>query len=66
MCAINPKRQAHFTVSIYTSLDMDESEFMNLVGNKLVELEAELNRDMRLRWHVSESPVPAARAKRKQ
>ena len=54
MCAINPKQEAHFTISVYTSLDMDKDEFMNLVGNRLVEMEAELNRDMRLRWHVKE------------
>jgi len=55
MCAINPKHERHFTISVYTSLDMPEEEFNYLVSEMLVKTELALNMDMRLRWHVKES-----------
>jgi len=54
MCAINPKHEKHFTISVYTSLDMTEEEFNNMVRVKLVGAETALNSDMRLRWHVKD------------
>ena len=54
MCAINPKREKHFTISVYTSLNIPEEEFNHLVAEMLVKTEMALNMDMRLRWHVKE------------
>jgi len=54
ICAINPKHEKHFTISVYTSLDMTEEEFNNMVRVKLVGAETALNSDMRLRWHVKD------------
>ena len=34
---------------------MGEEEFIRLVGEKMLEAEMELNKDMRLRWHVTET-----------
>ena len=56
MCAINPKHQKHLMLSVYTSADMTKEQFDHLVQTKAVIMEAELNQDMRLRWHVSEAP----------
>ena len=52
MCAINPKRQQHYTISIYTSLNMTQEEFDELVAQKLIAVENLLNTDSRLRWHI--------------
>jgi len=54
MCAINPKRQRHFILSVYTSLEMTEAEWAVLVMGKVLEVENDLNKDARLRWHVKE------------
>jgi hypothetical protein len=54
MCAINPKRQRHFTLSVYTSVTMTVEEWDELVQSKLFEVEQQLNADMRLRWHVKD------------
>jgi len=53
MCAINPKHQQHYTISVYTSIPMPEVDFNELVANKILAVENMLNLDMRLRWHVS-------------
>jgi len=55
MCAINPKYQKHFRLSVYTShaIDMTEGEFLNLTLDKLLHMEQNLNEDMRLRWHIT-------------
>jgi hypothetical protein len=54
MCAINPKRQRHFKLSVYTSADMTEEEFEDLVRTRALATEILLNGDGRLRWHLSE------------
>ena len=54
MCAINPKHQRHFTLSVYTSLDMTQEQFDELVRTHACVMEMELNSDMRLRWHIKE------------
>ena len=54
MCAINPKHEWHFTLSVYTSLDITKEQFQDLVISKVLELEARLNSDARLRWHVKD------------
>jgi hypothetical protein len=54
MCAINPKHEKHFTISVYTSLEIPEEDFRELVYEMLVRTEMTLNLDMRLRWHVKE------------
>lgn len=56
MCAINPKHQHHFKLSVYTSLNVTPEQFENYVMHKLLELEAKLNEDARLRWHITEMP----------
>jgi hypothetical protein len=53
MCAIYPKHEKHFTLSVFTSLDMSEESFRELVCEKVVKIEMQLNADMRLRWHVN-------------
>jgi hypothetical protein len=54
MCAINPKQQHHFTLSVYTSVDMEHDEFMTRIAEKVMEAEQMLNQDMRLRWRIEE------------
>ena len=54
MCAINPKHQKHFSLSVYTSVDMGDARFENEVARKLLGLEIMLNRDMEFRWHIKE------------
>jgi hypothetical protein len=54
MCAINPKHQHHFTLSVFTSIDMTEEQFLELTRIKAIELEINLNSDFRLRWHIKE------------
>jgi hypothetical protein len=58
MCAINPKQQRHFTLSVYTSIVMSEEEFLDLVCRKTLAVELALNEDFRLRWHVADTPSP--------
>ena len=57
MCAINPKRQRHFTLSVYTAADMIDSEWEMLITAKLFDMELRLNSDMRLRWHIQDRSV---------
>jgi len=54
MCAINPKRERHFILSVYTTVEMTKEQFDHLAAEKAVIMEAELNQDMRLRWHVKD------------
>jgi len=53
MCAINPKHKEHFSIDVYTSTNMSENEFLELIAVKILEIEQQLNADMRLRWHIS-------------
>jgi hypothetical protein len=55
MCALNPKHEQHFVISVYTSAEMGDEEFKLLVAQKMIQVEAQLNQDMRLRWHVKET-----------
>lgn len=54
MCAINPKHQTSFIIKVYTSdlNNQGEAVFLDLVMEKILQAEIELNRDARLRWHV--------------
>lgn len=52
MCAINPKRKAHFAIRVYTAHDITDEEWEQLVLLKLLEAEQMLNADARLRWHI--------------
>jgi hypothetical protein len=54
MCAINPKHQKHFRISVYTSEDITEEAFRLRVLNKVLATEMALNADARLRWHITE------------
>lgn len=54
MCAINPKHERHFTLSVYTSLNMPETDFVKLVLDAAIAMEMEWNKDARLRWHIGE------------
>ena len=54
MCAINPKHQKHFTISVYTSQNIPEWEFNGMVTDELIDIEIRLNKDAKLRWHVKE------------
>ena len=54
MCAINPRYQRHLTISVYTTHDMTEAEFVEMVYSKLFRIEVECNKDARLRWHLKE------------
>ena len=59
MCAINPKRQAHFKLSVYTAHEMTDEAWEDLTTSALIEAELKLNESGRLRWHVS--PVSEAK-----
>jgi hypothetical protein len=52
MCAINPKHQKRFLLTVYTAHKMDDLEFLNLVLAKALDAEIALNADGRLRWHL--------------
>jgi len=54
MCAINPKRQRHFTVSVYTSATLTDEQWDEMVADKLLHVEIWLNEDMMLRWHIKD------------
>lgn len=56
MCAINPKRQMHFTLSVYTSIEMTEARFASLVAEAALTAEIQLNGEAGtlLRWHINE------------
>ncbi len=57
MCSINPKFEKHFILSVYTSYGTKE-EFEKLVKEKmenLLQMEIDLNKDMRLRWILGET-----------
>jgi hypothetical protein len=55
MCEINPKRSAYFTLEFFTSQDMTRDDWNQLVYERLLMLEQELNKDGRVRVHVHES-----------
>ena len=57
MCALNPKHSKVFRLEVFTSADIDEATFLELVRQKVVEAEVDLNIDMRLRWHIWEEGV---------
>lgn len=54
MCAINPKHTHTLVLKVYTSQDLGEAKFLELVRNRALEVEQFLNSDARLRWHLSE------------
>lgn len=52
MCEINPKHSAFFKLEAFTSVNMTEQEFQNLVIDKLLKIEMQLNKDARFRFHI--------------
>ena len=54
MCAINPKRQHQFLLTVYTSHDMDEETFLSRIRDLVLETEQRLNLPGHLRWHITE------------
>jgi len=54
MCAINFKHKRRFVLMVYTSINMTEEEFNRLVSEKAINAEFDLNKDMRLRWHLED------------
>lgn len=54
MCAINPKRQLTFTLTAYTSHDLDEATWLALVMERALNVEQLLNLDGRVRWHLTQ------------
>jgi hypothetical protein len=52
MCAINPKHEHHFVLSVYTSHGMTTEEFNQMVAESALNLEMKLNENGRLRWHI--------------
>ena len=54
MCAINPKHQKHFKLSVYTSVAMAPEVFDDLVRELAFKAELQLNEYMGFRWHVEE------------
>lgn len=54
MCAINPKRQRTFTLTVYTAHDMTEEHWQELTIHKALNVEQLLNADGRARWHLTE------------
>jgi hypothetical protein len=55
MCAINPRRERHFTVSFYTSHILRDTTWDQLTFQAMLQLEIKLNTDGRIRVHVSEA-----------
>lgn len=53
MCAINPKREMHLTLSVYTGHEMSKNEFETLAIAAALNTEIKLNEDARLRWHLT-------------
>ena len=55
MCAINTKRQRHFTISVYTTAELTDRQWDEAVADKLFNIEQWLNQDATLRWHIKEA-----------
>lgn len=55
MCQINPKHEQFFELEVFTSdQEISKEDFTRLVAEKLFAVEMELNKDMRLRFHIHE------------
>lgn len=60
MCAINPKFQKHFRLSVYTSNPkVTEKEFQEAVLFVVTSMERRLNKSGLMRWHVNEEDPPS-------
>lgn len=54
MCAIGAKHTKRFIVDVFTVMDIPEEAFLDMVREKIVQAEIELNKDASFRWHVKE------------
>lgn len=61
MCAINPKHKKRFLLDVYTSLDITEEDFLNIVtlGALAAELTLNSKSATKLRWHIKETDQEA-------
>lgn len=57
MCAINPKHHSRFVVDLYTSQELTDEQWTNLVMPRMLEIEQKLNEPGDVRAHVSISEV---------
>lgn len=57
MCAINPKRQMTFVLSVYTAHEMTDEQWDEAVMKRVLDAEIKLNEDGLLRWHVAQQTV---------
>lgn len=68
MCEINPKRSEFFKLEFFTSQDITDSEWTNLVLERILKLEQEFNASGKIRVHVhpiQQSIAGSVRSKRK-
>lgn len=62
MCKLNPVREAKFTLEFYTSnRKMTDERWMELVYNKILEIEQELNKSGEIRVHINEDLIGTGR-----
>lgn len=54
MCEINPKRSQFFRLEFFTSIEMSDERWKELVLPKLLELEAAFNSSGEIRIHIHE------------
>jgi predicted nuclease of predicted toxin-antitoxin system len=54
MCEINPKHKAFFKIEAFTTANINDSEFMELVCKELSMLELQLNSNSSIRYHIHE------------
>ena len=53
MCEINPKHTLIFRLEVYTSNPtMTKEEFLQLVAERLIQAEQDLNKDGKIRVHI--------------
>ena len=55
MCEINPKRTKILRLEFFTSHEMTQDQFENIVIMHCANMEMKINADMRIRCHVHET-----------
>ena len=55
MCEINPKHTMILRLEFFTSINMTQEKFEEIVCNVVLEMEAMANEDSRIRCHIHEN-----------
>ena len=58
MCEINPKRRKFFRLEFFTTCNMSDLAWQDIICEKLIELEQSFNKKGDIRVHVHEEEGP--------